>query len=86
MSGTLTLKKDTVFKQDPFGKDQDQAKVKANQPIKFSYIEIKDYRGTPFTQHQHLEVHLENSIPPDGSNKPPIFTWFVDVKDVARIE
>ena len=84
MAGTFTLKKDSIFKQDPTFQDKEQAKIPANQKINFSWIEIKDFRGTSFSKHLHLEVHLENGIESNQGNV--IKTWFVDTRDVARID
>ncbi|MBW4592234.1 MAG: hypothetical protein KME46_04730 [Brasilonema angustatum HA4187-MV1] len=85
MSGTLTLRNNTILKQDPTFQDKEQVTRQANEKIPFSWIEIKDYKGISFGQHQHLEVHLDgNGIVSDQGNSRQ--TWFVNTKDVARID
>ena len=90
MSGILTIKTQTVFKQDPTkqaGQLDDSQKtpyIQANDRYEFDYIAITDYKGQSFDNHKHLEVHFSPKIKSVKGDE--ISTWFVYANHVQKIE
>ncbi len=90
MPGTLTIKTQTIFKQDPTQQasqltdNQKTAYIQANNKFNFDYIEIKDYKGQSFDKHQHLEVHFSPKIKSVKGDE--ISTWYVFASHVQKIE
>jgi hypothetical protein len=90
MAGILTLKQQTVFKQDPTKQAQDlkdnqkTAFIPANTKLDFNYIEIKSYGTQSFDSHKHLEVHFSKKIKSIKGDE--ISTWYVFASHVQKIE
>ena len=90
MAGTLTIKTQTVFKQDPTKQAQDlkdnqkTASIQANVKLNFDYIEIKDYGSQSFDNHRHLEVHFSPKIKSIKGDE--ISTWYVFAGHIQKIE
>ena len=90
MSGTLTIKTQTIFKQDPTKQgsqltdSQKTAYIQANDKFKFDYIEIKDYKSQSFDNHKHLEVHFSAKVKSVKGDE--ISTWYVYASHIQKIE
>lgn len=90
MSGTLTIKTQTIFKQDPtkqanqLSDSQKTAYIQANDKFEFDYIEIKDYKGQSFDNHKHLEVHFSPKIKSVKGDE--ISTWYVYAGHIQKIQ